>query len=119
MTWRVRTAREFDEWYLGLSDALAIRAVNDGVDYLRLEGPNAKRPVVGEITGSTLSSLKELRPLGTIVRILFAFDPERAAILLLGGDKERQWSSWYDKNISSAERLYRDYMRAMKDRGER
>jgi hypothetical protein len=115
MTWRVRTTAEFDVWYNGLSDALAIRAVNDGIDYLKAEGPNAKRPVVGKIEGSKLSNMKELRPLGTSIRILFAFDPERSALLLLGGDKERQWTSWYDKNIGRAETLYGEYVRVMRE----
>ncbi len=54
--------------------------------------------------------MKELRPAGTSIRILFIFDPHRQAILLLGGDKAGNWASWYDKNIPIAERRYEDWL---------
>jgi hypothetical protein len=47
--------------------------------------------------------MKELRPAGTSIRILFIFDPRRQAILLLGGDKAGNWKSWYDRNIPVAD----------------
>jgi hypothetical protein len=56
------------------------------------------------LVGSNLANLKELRA-GTI-RVLFAFDPRRTAILLLGGDKRGQWSRWYLDAIPAAERIY-------------
>lgn len=30
---------------------------------------------------------------------MFAFDPERQAILLVAGDKAGNWKKWYTKNI--------------------
>jgi hypothetical protein len=56
--------------------------------------------------------LKELRPGSrgsSEIRIIFAFDPARSALLLLGGDKAGNWQRWYRDNIPIAERLYRDY----------
>jgi hypothetical protein len=41
--------------------------------------------------------------------VLFAFDPTRSALLLLGGDKAGNWQRWYKENIPIAERLYLDY----------
>jgi hypothetical protein len=41
--------------------------------------------------------------------VLFAFDPARSALLLLGGDKAENWQRWYRENIPVAERLYREY----------
>ncbi len=41
--------------------------------------------------------------------MLFAFDPTRSALLLLGGDKAGNWQRWYRDNIPIAERLYRQY----------
>ena len=38
--------------------------------------------------------------------MLFAFDPRRYAILLLGGDKSGQWSEWYRRAIPEADALY-------------
>jgi hypothetical protein len=37
------------------------------------------------------------------VRVLFAFDLEREAILLVGGDKSDDWKGWYDANIPIAD----------------
>ena len=41
--------------------------------------------------------------------MLFAFDPARSALLLLGGDKAGNWKRWYKENIPIAEQLYLDY----------
>ncbi|MFC9685157.1 type II toxin-antitoxin system RelE/ParE family toxin [Streptomyces sp. NPDC056948] len=64
------------------------------------------------LKGSDLHHLKELRP-GSAgrseIRIVFAFDPTRSALLLLGGDKAGNWDRWYRHNIPLAEQLYRDY----------
>jgi len=43
------------------------------------------------------------------IRIIFAFDPTRSALLLLGGDKAGNWKRWYRDNIPIAERLYIEY----------
>jgi hypothetical protein len=37
------------------------------------------------------------------VRVLFAFDLKREAILLVGGDKGGDWKGWYDENIPIAD----------------
>lgn len=76
---------------------------------LRERGPNLKRPLVGKIEGSIIGSMKELRPGSTgrsEVRILFVFDPERKAVLLVGGDKQNKWNKWYKTAIREAERRY-------------
>jgi hypothetical protein len=61
--------------------------------------------------------MKELRPRGGHLRILFAFDPRRAAILLLGGDKTGEWSSWYEQAIPQADELYDEHLRELRDEG--
>ena len=40
----------------------------------------------------------------------FAFDLRRAAILLIGGDKQARWSAWHREHIPIAERLYEEYL---------
>ncbi|MEU6563534.1 type II toxin-antitoxin system RelE/ParE family toxin [Nocardia nova] len=64
------------------------------------------RPTVDRIKGSRLRNLKELRPAATNIRILFAFDPERQAVLLVAGDKTGNWAGWYRENIPVAEERY-------------
>lgn len=58
-------------------------------------------------------TLKELRPRtpGEIeVRILFVFDAEREAIVLVAGDKAGQWNRWYDTAIPLAEQRYGEWV---------
>ena len=70
--------------------------------------------MVDSIVGSSIGNLKELRPGSagrTEVRILFAFDPWRSAILLTGGDKSGDWRGWYRRAIPRAEELYEEYLK--------
>jgi hypothetical protein len=67
---------------------------------------------VDRVQGGGIHHLKELRP-GSAdrseIRVIFAFDPSRSALLLLGGDKAGNWQRWYRQNIPLAERLYVEY----------
>ena len=80
-------------------------------------GPTLGRPYADTIQGSRYANMKELRPRGGTIRILFAFDPRRVAILLLGGDKRGQWHAWYDTAIPTADRLYGRYLDDLKREG--
>lgn len=84
------------------------------IEVLAGAGPNLGRPLVDRIIGSSVHNLKELRPgsAGTTeVRVLFAFDPWRSAILLVAGDKAGNWSGWYQQAIPRAEQLYEIYLK--------
>jgi hypothetical protein len=109
MSWEVILLGEVEAWYFTLDDD-AMAAVTGAIDLLELEGPTLGRPTVDRVNGSKFHSMKELRPAGTSIRILFVFDPRRQAILLLGGDKAGGWKSWYDKNIPIAERRYESWL---------
>jgi hypothetical protein len=88
------------------------------VERLEQHGPSLGRPTVGEIAGSEIHNLKELRPAGTSFRILFVFDPRRSAILLLGADKgEHGWNDWYRRAVAQAERLYADHLDELRKEG--
>jgi hypothetical protein len=112
--WEVNVTDEFEAWYEGLSleDQTPIRKA---VAALEEHGPNLKRPTVGEVKGARTSHLKELRPPSSTIRILFAFDPRRQAVLLLGGDKSRQWNAWYRSAIPHADDLYDEYLQELRD----
>lgn len=84
-TWDVILTEEVERWYFTL-DANSTAAVTGAIDLLELEGPTLGRPTVDKVNGSRFHSMKELRPAGTSIRILFIFDPLRQAVLLLGGD---------------------------------
>lgn len=105
--WDVILLEEVETWYFTL-DEDAIAAVTGAIDLLELEGPTLGRPTVDKVKGSTFHSMKELRPAGTSIRLLFIFDPQRQAILLLGDDKAGNWKDWYDENIPIADRRYEE-----------
>lgn len=71
------------------------------------------RPAADRITGSALHNLKELRPGSaghTEIRILYIFDPQRRAVLLVAGDKTGQWARWYRDAIKLAEDRYARFL---------
>ena len=94
--------------------------VNQAILVLERNGPAEGRPLVDTVVGSVMANLKELRPgsaTGSEVRVLFAFDPWRSAILLVAGDKSGRWKSWYRDAAPEAERLYRDYLQEREGEG--
>jgi hypothetical protein len=78
------------------------------VNLIAQQGPGLGRPVVETIKASRHQNMKELRS-GTI-RVLFAFDPVRQAVLLIGGDKVGRWEAWYSRNIPIADELYDEWL---------
>lgn len=107
--WDVFLLNEVEDWYFTLEED-SMAAVTGAIDLLELEGPTLGRPIVDKVAGSSFHNMKELRPAGTSIRILFIFDPDRQAILLLGGDKAGSWRRWYDRNIPIAEQRYRNWL---------
>ena len=114
MAWSVKVTEEYAAWFTTLikEDLASAVQVAQAVAALREEGPALGRPLVDRIQGSKVHHLKELRP-GSAgrseIRVLFAFDPTRSALLLLGGDKAGNWQRWYRQNIPIAEQLYLEY----------
>lgn len=113
MSWDVYLLEEVDRWYQTL-DAHSAATVAGAIDLLEQQGPSLGRPTVDKISGSQIHNKKELRPAATSIRILFVFDPQRQAILLLGGDKAGYWKDRYDRNIPIAEQRYEDWLRGFR-----
>jgi hypothetical protein len=115
VAWDVYLTGEVDKWLndLSVADPDSYLQVVAGIDVLSEVGPSLGRPLVDRVKGSRLHGMKELRP-GSAgrseIRVLFVFDPWRSAILLVGGDKSGNWSSWYQRAIQRAERLYVEYL---------
>src|SRR5579862_5028082 len=106
MTWRVVTTETFDVWWDQLEpdqqDALTARVL-----ILRDQGPALGRPLVDTITSSRHANMKELRASKQgALRVLFAFDPLRQAVLLIGGDKTDRWQEWYREAIPLGDDLF-------------
>lgn len=97
--WEVVFTEEFGRWFEGLTEAQQ-DAIVARVDLLEAHGPALGRPTVDTIKASRHSNMKELRiSEGAAIRILFAFDPQRQAVLLIGGDKSGRWAAWYQAAI--------------------
>ncbi len=97
--------------------------VERAIDRLAEVGPALGRPLVDTLEDDDLNNLKELRPGSrgrSEIRIVFVFDPEREAILLVAGDKAGRWSRWYHEAIPLAKQRYAQYCadKAKEDRDE-
>ncbi|GGL13596.1 hypothetical protein Sme01_69960 [Sphaerisporangium melleum] len=113
--WEIFFTEEVGEFLEALyaSDRESHKLVNQAILILERNGPAEGRPLVDGITGSKIPNMKELRPGSTgrsEIRILFVFDPWRAAILLVAGDKAGSWERWYRDAIPRAEHLYEIYL---------
>jgi len=115
--WEILLLEPVNDWFLALckNDPLMADKVEEALDELALCGPQLGRPLADRIRGSKIHNLKELRPRvpGTAeVRLLFVFDAEREAIVLVAGDKAGSWRTWYAEAIPLAEERYTAYQRA-------
>lgn len=110
MSWEVEGTEQFEGWYLECDDA-AQEDIEAAVELLEEYGPTLGRPAVDTLNGSKYPNMKELRVQsnGRPLRIFFAFDPRRTAILLLGGDKTGN-AHFYDEFIPIADRLYAEHL---------
>lgn len=113
--WEITLLEPVETWFLKLceDDPESANRITDPLDFLAQEGPNLGRPMVDRIHGSRLHNLKELRPGSsghTEMHMLFVFDPEREAIILVAGDKSGRWSDWYRDSIPVAELRYADFL---------
>jgi len=115
--WEVEFTDEFGEWWY-LLDAEEQESIAASVELLRQLGPHLARPHVDAIHSSRHSNMKELRTQhhGRPLRTLFAFDPRRCAILLIGGDKTGV-DRFYDRLIPVADRLYDAHLVALEKEG--
>jgi len=111
----VITTDEFAAWY-GALDEDDTKAVIRMVDLLAARGVSLPFPYSSEIKGSRYA-LRELRVQsgGKPLRILYAFDPQRQAVLLLGADKKGlNDKEFYATYVPQAESLWEEYLQEMK-----
>jgi hypothetical protein len=115
MEWNVIFDPNFRIWFYAQDSGLQdeIFAI---VEILAETGPKLGRPRVDTLKGSAFSNMKELRIQyqGEPWRILFAFDPLRQAILLVGGNKSGN-KRWYKENIPLADQRYEQYLETLEE----
>jgi hypothetical protein len=112
----VNASDEFAEWWSGLEEPLQ-DTIAAHIGLLEAYGPQLGRPYADTLYDSALSNLKELRVQhqGKPYRILFAFDPLREALLLVGGNKEGD-RRWYRKMIPLAEAIFKRHLADLEDK---
>lgn len=110
MAYQVEYTDEFREWWDGLT-AEEQNKITKTVLLLEVEGPQLGDPHSSGIHGSRHPHMRELRIKfqGRPYRILYAFDPRRVAILLIGGDKTGD-RRWYERFIPIADALYDEHL---------
>ncbi len=103
---------EFTTWFESLTDEQAEKIVLV-VDMLAEQGVSLLFPYSSKINGSKHSGMRELRTsqAGDRLRVLYIFDPERQAILLVGGVKTGKGNRWYETAVRLADRLYDEYLK--------
>lgn len=103
---------EFGAWFLALNDADG-RAVVRVVGLLEARGAALGFPYSSAIQGSRFA-LRELRvqSAGHPLRVIYAFDPKRQAVLLLGGDKTGD-ARFYERIVPKAEEIWVQYLKEL------
>lgn len=110
--WNVGTTDVFDDWFSGLSDEER-GEIEAKVNLLGMFGPALRRPHADTLGGSKYPNMKELRAdvEHHTLRIAFAFDPTRKAILLVGGDKRNKpQKPFYRQLIAKADILFAEHL---------
>jgi hypothetical protein len=117
MSWDVEITDEFGSWFVDLSEADQ-DAIRFTVDLLIAGGPNLRFPHSSGISNSRHAHMRELRiqSEGRPVRVFYAFDPRRSAILLIGGDKTGD-GRFYERMIPIADELYDVHLKELKQEG--
>lgn len=115
---------DVDAWFVKLceQDPQSADLVEEAIDHLVREGPPVEASPGRSDQGSRHHNMKELRPASagrSEVRILFAFDPQRHAILLVAGDKSGSWRGWYERNIPVADQRFDEHLAELDERKRR
>jgi hypothetical protein len=108
---------EFETWW----DALLASEQDDVaaiVQLLTIRGTTLKFPYSSGLNGSKHTHMRELRvqSSGKPIRVFYAFDPRRCAILLIAGDKTGD-NRFYQEYIPLADRLYDVHIEELRQEG--
>jgi hypothetical protein len=105
----VVVTEEFEAWYLSLDES-DTKAVTYYVGILEGRGVTLGDPYSSQIKGSR-HAIRELRVQsgGRPLRVFYAFDPKRQAVLLLGGDKTGD-ARFYETYVPRAEKIFEKYL---------
>lgn len=116
--WEVEYTDELGAWWADLTQAEQ-ESIDASVRLLEAQGPNLGFPHTSGIERSRHRHMRELRVQheGRPYRVLYAFDPRRCAILLIGGDKTGD-DRWYAVHVPIADRLYDTHLEILAKEGQ-
>jgi hypothetical protein len=114
VAWDIEVTAEFEHWWDALDESER-EDVRSTVGLLEEHGPTLRFPYSSGVVASKHPRMRELRIQheGRPYRVLYAFDPRRAGILLIGGDKTGN-DRWYEENVPLADRLYDEHLAELK-----
>ena len=117
MAWNVEHTDEFADWYHGLIEVQQDDVTAAGLLLMEM-GPQLPFPYSSGIKGSKHAHMRELRVQsgGRPLRVFYAFDPRRSAILLIGGDKTSN-RRFYERMVPIADELYDVYIAEIRKEG--
>lgn len=118
MSWSVLFHDEFDAEFRALAEDVQ-DSLLAAAKAVQIAGPKAGRPHVDTLKGSKHANMKELRFVANagreIWRAALAFDPDRAAIVLVAGEKQgRNQVLFYKRLIKIADRRFDSHLRQLK-----
>ena len=116
MPWTIEFHPEFESEFDELSEAVQDELLAQ-LKLLSEFGPTLGRPRVDTLNGAKHANLKELRfdADGGVWRVAFAFDPNRAGILLVAGDKSGgSERAFYKQLIKKADKRFDAHLALMR-----
>lgn len=118
MAYKVNFSDECETWLDGLERDLQ-KAVAAHIGLLAEYGPQLARPYADTVKSPVKSPVKNLKELrvqyrGEPYRILYAFDPKREALLLIGGNKTSD-KRWYKRMIPVAEKIFAAHLQSLEE----
>ena len=115
--WNVESTAQFEQWWSELT-RLEQHSVVAKIELLEEKGPTLEFPHSSGVHSSRHGNMRELRVQsgGRPLRIFYAFDPRRSAILLIGGDKTGN-NRFYPRLVRRAEQLYDEHLARLRREG--
>ncbi len=112
--WDVAVTEVFERWWNALNESEQ-QDVRAAIDLLEVRGPALRFPYCSAVVTSRHNQMRELRiqHQGRPYRVLYAFDPRRMALILLGGDKTGK-DRWYEINVPIADRLFDEHLELLR-----
>jgi hypothetical protein len=115
MSWEIEFTDEFGSWWESLNEDEQ-DSIDRSVGLLSARGPSLPFPHSSDVKDSKHGKMRELRVQhqGEPYRIFYAFDPQRSAILLVGGNKTGD-DRFYERMVPLADRIYDEHLRELED----